>query len=36
MRDWILLLTPIGLIAFFLVYPDEFIAFINWARYAFG
>lgn len=36
MRDWLLLLAPVGLIAFFLVYPDEFVAFITWAKQIFG
>lgn len=36
MRDWLLLLTPIGLITFFLIYPDEFTAFITWAEHIFG
>jgi hypothetical protein len=36
MRDWLLLLTPIGLIVFFLVYPDQFTAFITWAAHLFG
>jgi hypothetical protein len=33
MRDWLLLLTPIGLITYFLIYPDRFTAFIRWAQH---
>jgi hypothetical protein len=33
MRDWLLLLTPIGLIAYFLVYPGQFTAFVSWAQH---
>jgi hypothetical protein len=36
MRDWLLLLTPIGLIIYFLVYPDQFTAFITWAQRIFS
>ena len=31
MRDWILLLTPVALIAYFLVNPDQFSVFMSWA-----
>lgn len=36
MRDWLLLLTPIALIIYFLAYPDQFVAFIGWAKQLFG
>jgi hypothetical protein len=36
MRDWLLLLTPIGLITYFLVYPDKLTAFITWAQQLFS
>ena len=36
MRDWLLLLTPIGLIIYFLIYPDHFTAFITWAQHIFS
>ena len=32
MRDFVLLLAPILLIVYFLVYPDQFTAFITWAQ----
>lgn len=32
MRDWLLLLAPIALILYFLVYPDQFSAFMAWAQ----
>ena len=31
MRDWLLLLAPIVLVIYFLTYPDQFSAFMNWA-----
>jgi len=30
MRDWFLVLAPIGVIANFLAYPDQFSAFMAW------
>jgi hypothetical protein len=36
MRDWLLTLTPIALIIYFLLYPDQFTAFISWAQQLFG
>ena len=32
MRDWLLLLTPIALVIYFLAYPDQFSAFMAWAQ----
>jgi hypothetical protein len=31
MRDWLLLLAPIALVAFFMLNPDQFTAFMAWA-----
>ena len=31
MRDLFFMLAPIGLIIYFVVYPDQFTAFLNWA-----
>jgi len=31
MRDIIFMLAPIGLIIYFVVYPDQFNAFLSWA-----
>ena len=36
MRDWLLLLTPIGLIIYFLIYPDQFSAMVYWASHRIG
>lgn len=30
MREWMLGLAPVGLVAYFVIYPAEFQAFINW------
>jgi hypothetical protein len=30
MRDWILILAPIAAIVYFLTYPSEFTALMNW------
>jgi hypothetical protein len=32
MREWILALAPIGAIFYFIMYPDQFHAFIDWAE----
>ena len=31
MRDLIFMVAPVGLIIYFVVYPDQFSAFVNWA-----
>jgi hypothetical protein len=31
MRDLMLMLAPVALIIYFVVYPDQFSAFVNWA-----
>ncbi len=36
MRDWLLLLAPIALVIYFLVYPDRFSAFMAWASHLVG
>jgi hypothetical protein len=36
MRDWLLLLAPIALVAYFMVYPDQFSAFLAWASHIVG
>jgi len=30
MRDWVLVLTPIAVVVYFIVYPDQFHAFMMW------
>jgi hypothetical protein len=30
MREWLLVLVPIALVIYFLVYPDRFHAITNW------
>ena len=32
MRDWVLIVTPVVIVAYFLVYPDQFNAFVAWAQ----
>jgi hypothetical protein len=29
MRDWLLILAPVALVVYFLVYPDQFGAFMT-------
>ena len=36
MRDWLLLLTPLVLVIYFLANPDQFNAFISWASHRIG
>lgn len=36
MRDWLLLLAPIAFIVYFLVYSDQFSAFMTWASQFIG
>jgi hypothetical protein len=36
MRDWLLLLAPVVLVLYFLVYPDQFSAFMSWASHRIG
>jgi hypothetical protein len=36
MRDWLLLLAPIALVLYFLVNPDQFGAFMDWAARLIG
>ncbi len=31
MRDMVLMLAPVALVIYFVVYPDQFSAFIGWA-----
>jgi len=31
MRDWLMLLAPLGVIFYFVVFPDHFSAFMAWA-----
>jgi len=30
MQDWILILTPVSLVTFFLVYPNQFHHVLTW------
>jgi len=32
MRDWLFLLTPPAMIFYFIAFPDQFYAFVAWAR----
>jgi hypothetical protein len=32
MRDWLFLLAPPALIFYFIAFPDQFYAFVFWAR----
>lgn len=32
MRDLLFMLAPVALIIYFLIYPDQFSAFLMWAR----
>jgi hypothetical protein len=32
MRDWQLVLFPVGIVIYFLVYPNQLSAFITWAE----
>ena len=36
MRDWLFLLAPPALIFYFIAYPEQFYAFVNWARHVIG
>jgi len=31
MRDTIFMLAPVALVIYFVAYPDQFSAFLNWA-----
>jgi hypothetical protein len=30
MRDWLLVLLPIGVVIYLLAYPSQFTALVNW------
>jgi hypothetical protein len=30
MRDWLLVLVPVGAVVYFLAYPDEFTRLVSW------
>ena len=30
MQDWILVLAPVSLVTYFLLYPDQFHHFLTW------
>jgi hypothetical protein len=30
MRDWLLVLVPVGVVVYFLAYPSEFTKFLGW------
>ena len=36
MRDWLLLFAPLGLVLYFVLYPDQFSAFMAWASQLFS
>ena len=36
MRDWLLMLAPLALVLYFVIYPDQFSAFMSWAAQLFG
>jgi len=31
MREWLLVLIPVAAVFYFVVYPDQFGAFVSWA-----
>ena len=31
MRDWLLPMTPIAVVVYFIVFPDQFGALLDWA-----
>jgi hypothetical protein len=33
MRDWLFLLAPPAVIFYFIAFPEQFYAFVAWARY---
>ena len=30
MRDWLLMALPVGLVIYFLIYPDQFNELVTW------
>ena len=36
MRDWLMMFAPIGLVLYFVLFPDQFSAFMGWAAQMFG
>ncbi len=36
MREWLLMSGPVVIVAYFLIYPDQFDAFIAWAMRLIG
>jgi hypothetical protein len=36
MRDWLLLLAPVIVVVYFLVFPGQFDAFMSWAQHLIG
>ena len=31
MREWLLMSGPVAIVAYFLIFPDQFDAFVTWA-----
>lgn len=31
MREWLYVLLPVAIIFYFLIFPDQFSMFVNWA-----
>ena len=36
MRDWLLVFVPLGVVVYFVVFPDQFGAFMSWLQLTFG
>ena len=36
MRDWLLMLAPVGLVLYFVLFPNQFGAFMGWATHLLG
>jgi hypothetical protein len=32
MRDWVFMVAPVGAVIYFLLYPDQFSAFLGWLQ----
>jgi hypothetical protein len=31
MREWLLVLAPVAVVIYFVIYPDQFAALVHWA-----
>jgi hypothetical protein len=32
MREWLLVLAPVAVVIYFVIYPDQFAALLHWAN----